>query len=195
MIFDPSAVAMWLKSVGDQWWAPLAFIALYSIFNVLLVPGTILSLTAGVVWGWLVGGLWVLAASTVGSAIPYFIARSGAPWVERRIRKRAGKLYDQLQREGFTTLLLMRLIPIVPYTVLNYAAGLASISPRDYLLATFLGTMPAIFIFTYLADSIAAGIVSPRQAFFRILLAGLLLGGLAVATRFFAVRVRNRLKS
>ena len=190
---NPSEVAAWLKSVGNLWWAPVAFVLLYCLFNVILVPATILSLTAGVVWGWLTGGLIVLAASTVASAIPYFIARSGAPWVEEKVRRRAGNLYEKLRREGFTTLLLMRLVPIIPYNVLNYAAGLAAIRPRDYILATFLGTIPGIFIFTYLADSIAAGAISPGQAFVRILSAGALLAALVLASRFFSSRVRRRL--
>lgn len=189
---DPARAAAWLRSVGQAWWAPLAFILLYCLFNVLLIPGTILSLTAGVIWGWLAGGLWVLAASTVASAIPYFLGRSGADWIEQKVRRRAGTIYEKLRAEGFTTLLLMRLVPIVPYNVLNYAAGLAGIRPRDYLLATFFGTIPGIFIFTYLADSIAAGVLSPGEAFLRILTAGLLLGVLVLATRLVSGRVKTR---
>ena len=93
------------------------------------------------------------------------------------------------------SLLLMRLVPIVPYNILNYAAGVAGIKVRDYLLATFIGTIPGIFIFTYLASSIASGLVSPRAAFVRILIAGALLAALALASRFFAGRVKARLKA
>ncbi|HVT44239.1 MAG TPA: TVP38/TMEM64 family protein [Thermoanaerobaculia bacterium] len=193
---QPAAAAAWLREASGIWWAPLVFIALYTLFNVLLVPGTILSLTAGVVWGWMTGGLWVLVASTIGSAVPYFIARSaGSEWIERHVEKRAGRIYQKLRDEGFITLLLMRLIPIVPYNVLNYAAGLAGIRPRDYLLATLIGTIPGIFIFTYLADSIAAGVVSLREAFLRILLAGLMLAALAISSRLLAGTIRKRLDS
>lgn len=191
---DPAAAADWLKSVRGSWWAPLAFIAMYTAFNVLLLPATILSLTAGVVWGWLQGGLWVLLASTIASAVPYFIAWSGSDWVERVIGGKAGRLHHKLQNEGFVTLLLLRLVPIVPYNLLNYAAGLAGIRPRDYLLATFIGTIPGIFIFTYLADSIAAGVLSPKDAFLRILLAGALLGALVVSGRLLAGRVKRRIE-
>jgi uncharacterized membrane protein YdjX (TVP38/TMEM64 family) len=191
---NPKAAAAYLKTVRDTWWAPLLFIGLYSLFNVLLLPGTILSLTAGVVWGWLAGGLWVLAASTIGSAIPYFMARAaGSGWIEGQIERRAGRIYEKLRSEGFITLLLMRLVPIVPYNVLNYAAGLAGIRPRDYLVATFVGTIPGIFIFTYLADSLAKGVVSPREAFLRVLLAGILLAALALSSRLLAGRLKKRL--
>lgn len=191
----PQDVARWLKSVGGQWWAPVVFIALYTLFNTFLLPATALTLTAGVVWGWLTGGLWVLAASTIGSTIPYFISRSGAAWVDDLLKRRAGRVYKTLQSEGFMSLLLMRLVPIVPYNILNYAAGLAGIPFRTYVAATFIGTIPGIFIFTYLASSISAGLVSPRQAFIRILIAGVLLAGLALISRLFAGKVKARLGS
>lgn len=191
----PQQIAVWLRAIGDRWWAPLAFVGLYTVFNVFLIPATILSLTAGVVWGWLAGGLWVLAASTVASAIPYFIGRSGSAWAEELLERRAGRIHRALRNEGFMSLLLMRLVPIVPYNILNYAAGVAGISVRDYLLATFIGTIPGIFIFTYLASSIASGLVSPRAALLRILIAGALLAMLALASRFFAGRVKARLNA
>lgn len=192
---DPKRAATWLKSIGNIWWAPAVFILFYCIFNVLLVPATILSLTAGAVWGWWEGGLWVLVASTVASAIPFFLARStGSRWIEAQVRKRASGLYEKLHHEGFITLLLLRLVPIAPYNILNYAAGLAGIRTRHYLLATFIGTIPGIFIFTYLADSIAAGVISPGQAFLRILLAGVFLASLALISRFLAGRVKKRLE-
>lgn len=191
-LVDPARATMYLKSIGDLWWAPLVFIALYSLFNVLLVPGTLLSLTAGVVWGWLAGGVWVLVASTIGSAVPYFIARATASeWVDALVRKRAGSFREKLEREGFTALLVMRFVPLVPYVVLNYAAGLAGIRPRDYVIATFFGTIPGIFIFTYLADSVAQGLLTPRAAFLRILLAGALFATLAVVTRIAARKYGN----
>ncbi|MEO8033506.1 MAG: TVP38/TMEM64 family protein [Acidobacteriota bacterium] len=190
---EPRAVGQWLKSVGDRWWAPLVFIGLYAVFDTFLLPATVLTLTAGVVWGWLAGGLWVLAASTVGSAIPYFIARSGSGWAHDLFERKAGRVYGTLRNEGFMTLLLMRLVPIVPYNVLNYAAGLAGIRVRDYLAATFAGTIPGIFIFTYLASSIAAGVVSPKAAFVRILIAGALLAILALVSRYFAGKIKSRM--
>lgn len=192
---DPKRAATWLKSIGNIWWTPAVFILFYCVFNVFLVPATILSLTAGAVWGWWKGGLWVLVASTIASAIPFFLARStGSGWIEAQVRKRASGLYEKLQHEGFITLLLLRLVPIAPYNILNYAAGLAGIRTRHYLIATFIGTIPGIFIFTYLADSIAAGVISPRQAFVRILLAGVFLAALALISRFLAGRVRKRLE-
>ncbi|HUP65917.1 MAG TPA: TVP38/TMEM64 family protein [Thermoanaerobaculia bacterium] len=191
---DLRRIPDWLASIGGVWWAPLAFILLYTAFNVLLLPATILTLSAGVIWGWQVGGLWVLAASTVGSFVPFLIGRSGARGLLSRRGGRWERLQDLLKREGFVTLLLLRLVPLFPYNVLNYAAGLAGVPPRDYVAATALGTIPGIFIFTYLADAIAAGLSSPRDAFGRVLLAGLLLAVLVMGTRLVSRRVQRRVE-
>ncbi|HVR42885.1 MAG TPA: TVP38/TMEM64 family protein [Thermoanaerobaculia bacterium] len=193
-LVDPAAAAAWLRQAGSQWWAPLAFIAAYAVFNLLLVPATLLTLTAGVVWGWKLGGLYVVVASTIASLAPYLIGRAGSGPLVSRIRRRSARLSKLLEDEGFVTLLLLRLVPIVPYNLLNYAAGLAGVRLRDYVLATFVGTLPGIFIFTFFAESIAAGVLSPRDALLRILLAGTLLGGLVLASRLFAGRVRRRLE-
>lgn len=190
----PDDLALWLRGVSQLWWAPLAFIALYTLFNLALVPATILTLTAGVVWGWLEGGLWVIVASTIGSAAPYFLAKNGSAPFIALMERRTARVAEALRREGFLSLLLIRLIPIFPYNVINYAAGLAGVRPRDYLLATFFGTLPGIFIFTWLSDSLAVGLVTPRQAFVRILLAGVLLAGLILGGRAFAGRVRKRVE-
>lgn len=189
-----STVATALEQLSGAWWAPLLFIATYAIANVLLFPATPLSLAAGVVWGWWAGGLWVLVASTIGSMFPYLIGRRGSGTVERMLRTRGGaSMLDALRKEGFVSLLLMRLVPLVPYNVLNYAAGFAGVRPRDYVLATFAGTIPGIFTFTYLADAIRAGVVSPRDALARVAVAGVLLGALIIGTRILASRVRRRL--
>jgi uncharacterized membrane protein YdjX (TVP38/TMEM64 family) len=190
----PEAVAAWLRDIADSWWAPLAFVLLYAAFNLALLPATILTLTAGVVWGWLEGGAWVLLASTIGSAAPYFLARRGSGPIIDAIKRRAARLANALYREGFTTLLLLRLVPVFPYNLLNYAAGLAGIGPRDYLLATFIGTIPGIFIFTYFADSLAAGVLTRGDAFVRIVLAGALLAGLILIGRLMGGRVRKRVE-
>lgn len=68
-----------LRSLGSRWWAPVALIAAFVVINLVGIPGTPLTLAAGVVWGWLAGGLWVMAAVMAGTTIPYLIARRGVP--------------------------------------------------------------------------------------------------------------------
>lgn len=190
--FDLQALTGWLESVGRLWWAPLVVVVLYVVFNLLGLPGSVLTLAAGVVWGWLVGGLVALVGSTAGTAVPYLLALTHARFIEEHMRKRAAWLHSRLRREGFTALLMFRLAPAVPYALINYAAGFAGIRPTPYFVATFIGTIPGVFIYTWLADSIFGGLISIQGAFARIAIAGGLLAGLVLVSRIVARRLGER---
>jgi uncharacterized membrane protein YdjX (TVP38/TMEM64 family) len=181
-------VIQWLGTMAGHWWTPLIFVVLYAAANLLFFPGTPLTLAAGAIWGWPAGALWALVASTLGTIPPYVIARAGSPRIESLLRRRATRIHDLLRVRGFTALLLLRLNPVVPYNILNYAAGLAGLRPRDYVAATFIGSIPGIFIYTYLASAVPLGFVSLRGAFIRVLLAGVALTALVLISRFFAAR-------
>ncbi|HVT44664.1 MAG TPA: VTT domain-containing protein [Thermoanaerobaculia bacterium] len=185
---DLRTLTTWLDSIGSLWWAPLALVGLYIAFNLLALPGSILTLAAGFVWGWVLGGLLALAGSTVGTALPYLLARSHAPFIEEHMRARAARLHARLQQEGVTALLMLRLVPGVPYSLINYAAGFAGIRPFPYFAATFVGTIPGAFIVTYLADAVYSGLISLQGAFARLAIAGFLLGGLVLASRLVSKR-------
>jgi uncharacterized membrane protein YdjX (TVP38/TMEM64 family) len=185
-------IAHFLRGFGDRWWAPAALIGAFAVVNLVGLPGTPLTLAAGVVWGWLPGGLWVMAAIMIGTTPPYLIARKGFPQTRRRLQERSRGLSGKIAQEGPTALLVMRLTHLVPFAVLNYAAGLANLRARAFYGATFLGTLPGVFIHTYLADAILGGIVAPEEASGQVLLAGILLATLVVVSRWLARRFNGR---
>lgn len=185
---DLQRITALLEPVGRLWWAPVVTAALYVGFNLVGLPGSVLTIASGVVWGWLAGGSIALFGSILGTAVPYLLARSHAPVIGKRIRRRAVWLHRLLEREGFTTLLMLRLIPSLPYAVINYAAGFAGIRPRHYFSATILGTIPGVFVTTWLASAIFNGEISIRQALLRIAVAGGIIGGLVLTTRLLRRR-------
>jgi uncharacterized membrane protein YdjX (TVP38/TMEM64 family) len=176
-------VIAYAQRLRNVWWAPLAYFAAYAILNVLFIPTQLLSIAATVIWGWRVGATIELFAATFGAMFPYFIARIFR--VERAL-----EYQDTIEREGFTFLLIMRLVPILPYTALNYAAGITPIRALPYAFATFLGMIPSTFIFAFFVDSIVQGVLKPREVFIRIVVAGLLLAALVILTRLAASRLR-----
>lgn len=180
-----------LRTFGGHWWAPLALIAAFVVVNLTGIPGTPLTLAAGVVWGWLAGGLWVMAAIVVGTAVPYFITRQRVPRLRRTIEKRFGTLSGRMRGHGLTNVALLRLVHVFPFAAISYAAGLAGVKLRDYLIGTFVGTLPGVFIYTYLADAILGGLVSTEQAALRIGVAAVLLGVLIVVSRWLARKVNG----
>lgn len=185
---DTREIVELLRSYGDHWWAPAALIAAFVLINLTGFPGTPLTLTAGAVWGWALGSFWVMVATMVGTAAPFFVARRGVPRVKAWLEEKFGGVLKRIERGGLTAVLVLRAMHIFPFAVISYASGFANIRRRDYFGGTFLGTLPGVVIYTYLADSILEGMVSPREAGGRILFAGLLVIALVVGTRYIARR-------
>ncbi len=182
--FTPEEAALWLRSAGHLWWVPLAFLGLYALFSILMIPSVPLSVAAALMWGWALGGLIELFVFTISAIIPFLLARSTlGSWIAAKIPATRTVLYERLRKEGFFVLLVLRFVPLIPSPLLNYMAGLARLRFRDYLAATFLGSIPSVFIFTYLVDSVATATVSVPNAFFRTLIAGILIVSLALVAR------------
>jgi uncharacterized membrane protein YdjX (TVP38/TMEM64 family) len=180
-----------LRAFGDHWWAPLALIAAFVVVNMTGIPGTPLTLAAGVVWGWLFGGFWVMTSIMIGTAVPYLITRQRVPRLRQTIENSFGTLSHRLRGHGVTNVALLRLVHVFPFAAISYAAGLAGVKLRDYLIGTFIGTLPGVLIYTYLADAILSGLVSPEQAALRIGIAAVLLVALIVVSRWLGRKVNR----
>ena len=176
-----------------RWWAPLAFIAIYSIAAVIIFPTQPLSIAAVLIWGWRVGGVIELVGATIAAAFPYLIARgTGRRWIEPRLKQHA-RMAALLDRDGFMLVLLLRVTSMVPYPVLNYLSGCSTVRLLPYLAATFVGMIPSVFIFAYFVEAVAAGIMRPREVAFRVIGAGLLFALFAVLMRIAVGALRRKL--
>ena len=126
--------------------------------TLLLLPVSLMTMLAGFLFGLAQGFVVVWVASLVASTAAFWIGRSFArPWIERKIqRKTTFVAIDRaIQRKGFLVVLLTRLVMVLPYPALNYSLGLTSVSPRDYLLATSIGSVPPFFLFVYLGTTVS----------------------------------------
>jgi uncharacterized membrane protein YdjX (TVP38/TMEM64 family) len=144
----------WVRELGD--WGPVLLAAAYVPATVLLIPGTIMSLMAGAAFGVVRGTIAVSAGSTVGAAAAFLVGRSLArDWVESMVagNPRFRALDQAVAREGFKIVLLTRLSPAFPFTLLNYAFGLTRVRFRDYLLASWVGMLPATVMYVYLGSA------------------------------------------
>jgi sterol desaturase/sphingolipid hydroxylase (fatty acid hydroxylase superfamily)/uncharacterized membrane protein YdjX (TVP38/TMEM64 family) len=132
-------------------WAPAGFIVVYAAGTVLFVSGALLSLAGGALFGPVWGTLWNLLGATLGATLAFLLARGIAgPWVLRRIGGSLRRLVDGVSAEGWRFVALMRLLPLVPFNLLNYALGLTSITLPAYILATFVCMVPGAVAFTWL---------------------------------------------
>ncbi len=138
------------------------FILIYILATVLFIPGSLLTLGAGVLFGVAWGSVWVSVASTLGATCAFVVGRYFIrDWVGKKIEKdEKFKAIDQaVAVEGWKIVVLTRLSPIFPFNLLNYAFGITQVSLRDYFFASWIGMMPGTIMYVYigsLAGNLAA---------------------------------------
>ncbi len=152
------AFAGWVDGLG--WWGPALFIAGYIVATVAMIPGSVLTLAAGAVFGIGWGFVWVLTAATLGAIAAFLISRYAARgFVERRLSDPRFKTIDRaIGEHGFKIVALLRLSPAFPFNMLNYGLGLTRVRLRHYALAC-LAMAPGTLLYVYygaLAGDIAA---------------------------------------
>ncbi|MGZ4871437.1 MAG: TVP38/TMEM64 family protein [Candidatus Angelobacter sp.] len=143
----------WAKGMGLAGGALYAVV--YILGTALFFPGLPLTLGAGFLYGAIIGTLVVSPASVVGASLAFLIARYVArDWVTRRLKKypQAAAIDRAIEKNGFKAVVLLRLQPVLPFNILNYALGLTSIRLRDYMLASWIGMFPATVLYVYLGS-------------------------------------------
>jgi uncharacterized membrane protein YdjX (TVP38/TMEM64 family) len=149
----PAELKAWVASFG--WWAPLIYMGIYAFLPLLLFPGTILTLVGGLLFGPYLGTLYTIIGSSASAAMAYIIANKlGKEFVAARLKGRFRELYLQSEKGGFKIIFLLRIVPLFPFDVINYAAGLSPIRFRHYLAGTVLGMAPGTFIYNLLGSTI-----------------------------------------
>jgi uncharacterized membrane protein YdjX (TVP38/TMEM64 family) len=146
----------WVRGRGTV--GMIVYGAAYVVGTVLLVPGTLLTVGSGFLYGTIIGTLIVSPASVLGATIAFLLGRSFArDWIARKISKypKFEAIDRAIAKNGFKIVLLMRLNPVfVPFAVLNYALGLSRVRLRDYILASWIGMLPATTLYVYLGSSV-----------------------------------------
>lgn len=135
--------------------APAVFMAAYVVASVSFLPASPLTLGAGVLFGVGWGSVYVSLGSLAGAAAAFLVARHLArDWVERELRgsPRLAAVRSAVGRGGWRIVLLARLSPAFPFTLLNYAFGLTDVGLGEYLLASWVGMLPGTVIYVYLGS-------------------------------------------
>lgn len=144
-----STILVWIQGLGSL--GASAFIAIYIIATVALIPGSLLTLGAGLIFGVVWGSIYVLAGAIVGETCAFLLGRYLLrDWVEKKISDdRTFLALDRaLKRSGLKIILLTRLAPIFPFSLLNYAFGVTGISLKDYFLGS-IGMIPMTIVYVY----------------------------------------------
>ena len=143
----------WISGLGVI--APVIFITIYILACVLLLPGSILTLGAGIVFGVVKGSIVVSIGSTLGATCAFLVGRYLARgWVTGKIagNEKFKAIDEAVAGEGWKIVLLTRLSPVFPFNLLNYAFGLTKVSLKQYFLASWLGMIPGTVMYVYIGS-------------------------------------------
>lgn len=146
----------WVESLGSI--APIAFIALYNVATVLLIPGSVLTLGSGVLFGLFWGSIYVFFAATLGATLAFWLGRNVArDWVSKKISAypKFAAIDQAVSKEGFKIVFLTRLSPLFPFNLLNYAFGITQVSLKDYVLGS-IGMIPGTILYVYIGSLIGS---------------------------------------
>lgn len=163
-LVSPQELQAYLRELGS--WAAVGYIGLFTVLPAFFFPVAVLALAGGLVFGLWLGSLYTFIGAILNCTAMFFLARyAGRKQVEALMKKKLSPVWQQrLQNlnsgSGFMLLIILRLIPAVPYNLINYAFGLSAMRYPTYILASALGIIPGTFAFINIGDK-ALDVASP----------------------------------
>ena len=148
----------WIGKLGP--WGPVIFVSVYVVATVLFVPGSVLTLGAGAVFGVALGSVCVSISATLGATAAFLVGRYLArDAIARKIERneKFAAIDRAVADEGWKIVFLTRLSPVFPFTLLNYAFGLTRVRLSHYVLASWIGMMPGTVMYVYLGSLVNVG--------------------------------------
>lgn len=153
---DITGVDQLRERIDDAgWWGPALFVLLYAVLTVALVPGSVGSTAAGVLFGAAAGTALTVVGATVGATIAFVVGRAlGRDTVSALVGGGLDRLDRYVGDRPFRSVVGIRLIPVLPFNLVNYAAGFTRLPVRDYVAGTALGIVPGSLLFVALGASL-----------------------------------------
>lgn len=147
--FDVATFEQWIREAGPS--APLVFMLAYALGTVFFLPGSALTLAGGVMFGPMLGTFYNLTGATAGAVLSFLVARYiASDWVERRTEGRLRQIKEGIESEGWRFVAFVRLVPLFPFNLLNYALGLTRIKLSSYAITSYICMLPGAVAYTYL---------------------------------------------
>jgi phosphatidylserine/phosphatidylglycerophosphate/cardiolipin synthase-like enzyme/uncharacterized membrane protein YdjX (TVP38/TMEM64 family) len=183
------------RTLDESPFAPLAVMIGYVIAGLLLVPVTVLIVATGVVFGPLLGGVYALSGALLSAAVTYWVGRRiGRNTVRTLAGPRLNRITRRLAKKGVMAIVVIRLLPIAPFSVVNAVIGASHIRLRAFLIGTAIGMAPGITVTVIFVDRVAAAVTDPGPGTFAALAgvaAILVAGALYVRKRFGSAEAKG----
>ena len=146
---NPELLRMRVAKLGI--YGPLVFILIYAIATVSFMPGSVLTITGGLLFGPYLGTLFNIIGATLGATGAFLMARYIAgDWAIKKSGPRLQPLLEGIKEEGWRFVAFVRLVPFIPFNLLNYALGLTQIRLSQYIIASSIFMLPGCIAYTYL---------------------------------------------
>jgi len=146
---DATAMEAWVKDAGAV--GPILFMLIYALGTVLFLPGSVITLLGGALFGPTLGTFYNPTGATLGATLAFLVARYLASnWVEQKTGGRLKQLKEGVEGEGWRFVAFVRLVPLFPFNLLNYALGLTRIKLSHYIIASYPCILPGAIAYTYL---------------------------------------------
>ncbi len=186
-LLDPETVS---RAIAAEPAAPLVFLAVHVMASLLFLPRTVLAVAAGMLFGAAWGVVWAAAGSVLGAVAGFLVARHvNAGMIEPESLPRFGRVLQRVEDGGWRSVMALRLIPVIPHSLANYALGLTKLPLGGYALGSLLGQLPITIAYVDLGA--AGGRLWAGQAGW---LAPTLIGAAALLASFLLPRfARSRL--
>jgi uncharacterized membrane protein YdjX (TVP38/TMEM64 family) len=153
---DANSIRNWILSFGL--WAPLIYIAIYTIRPLIFFPASVLSIAGGLAFGAWMGTIYTIIGATLGALLSFYVASTlGKSLVKKQWSGNAAKIQSQMEQNGFLYVLMFRLIPVINFDVVSYLAAIAKVRFSSFALATLIGIIPGTFAYNFLGSSFVSG--------------------------------------
>ena len=180
--FDAVALEAWINDAGVL--APIVFMLIYALATVLFLPGSVITLAGGALFGPVLGTFYNLTGATLGAVLAFLISRYlASDWIEDKAGGRVRQLINGVEGEGWRFVAFVRLVPLFPFNLLNYALGLTKIRFLHYLIATCVFMLPGAVAYTWLGYAGREAIAGGEGLIQKILIAFALLAMVAFLPR------------
>lgn len=189
LVLGTDGLRGFIDAAGSSRWGFVAFVAAYAVAVVLLMPGTVGTMSAGAIFGFSTGALAAIVGASIGATVAFFVSRGlGRDGAKQLLGDRLADVDDWVAENDFVSILVLRLMPIVPFSGLNYAAGLTAARPSRYVAATIIGVVPGVLLASALGDAVS----DPTSPTFVLLVIAI---ALAVALSVVTARRMRRQRS
>lgn len=150
-------IKIYVDSFGNM--SAVVYIIMFALVPLTLFPDSILAIAGGLVFGLFKGYIYTTIGALIGGSISFYISRKlGRNVVKKLTNEKLDNVEKMINESGFFIVFMLRLIPLFPFDIISYCSGLTSIKYKDFILATFIGTIPGILVFTNIgAESVNIG--------------------------------------